>query len=221
MPELETPLHLDMYRQFRRRGLWARLGDALTALRSPDVYGMKWGDPDVVPPLQFIRDRYVLPYVRPEHIGLEIGSGGGRWTRDLVPFKVLYVVDYHQPILDELRRNVRAPNLIYIKNNGTDFPGVPARSVHYVFSFGTFVHLDVDIIEKYLANLHEILAPNANVVVQYSDKTKVMAQINQGFSEMTPERMRGLVTAAGYRVVEEDLTTLWHSSVVRFTEDAR
>ena len=31
-------------------------------------------------------------------------------------------------------------NIIEILNNGTDFPGVPAASVDFVFSFGVFVH---------------------------------------------------------------------------------
>jgi hypothetical protein len=80
-----------------------------------------------------------------------------------------------------------------------------------------FVHLDVDLIEEYLHNMRPILKPGANAVIQYSDKTKVMAQAISSFSDNTPERMREMVTAAGYTICEEDLTSLWHSSIVRFT----
>ncbi|MGH7341600.1 MAG: class I SAM-dependent methyltransferase, partial [Candidatus Rokuibacteriota bacterium] len=179
---------------------------------------LQWGDPETVDPLRFIRDRYVLPYVNPEQTGLEIGPGGGRWTRYLLSFKTLYVVDYHQELLDELRRHFSRPNLVAVKNNGSDFPGVPAHSVQYVFSFGTFVHLELDLISAYLESLRGILAPGANVVIQYSDKTKVMAQVNPGFSDNSPDEMRRMVGDAGYRILEEDLTTMWHSSVVRFTQ---
>jgi hypothetical protein len=62
-----------------------------------------------------------------------------------------------------------------------------------------------------------ILKPGANVVIQYSDKTKIMAQLNESFSENTPKKMRRMVLKAGYTIREEDLTTMWHSSVIRFT----
>jgi SAM-dependent methyltransferase len=186
-------------------------------LRTRPLYGMEWGDVDAVPPLGFVREHFVAPYVRPDHVGLEIGPGGGRWTQYMLGFRRLYVVDRYQEMLDEVKKNFRPPNLVPIRNNGTDFPGVEDRSVDFVFSFGVFVHLDVDLIEEYLHNMRPILKPGANAVIQYSDKTKVMAQAISSFSDNTPERMREMVTAAGYTICEEDLTSLWHSSIVRFT----
>jgi SAM-dependent methyltransferase len=216
VPDLQSSLHLDMLRRFKRRSLRSRISDAVTALRSQDLYGLQWGDPDRVEPLRFIRDQYVTPYVNPRHSALEIGPGGGRWTRYLVGFKHLHVVDYHQELIDELQKYFAARNLTFVKNNGDDFPGVPHASIDYVFSFGTFVHLDNHLIERYLKNLAPILTADANVVIQYSDKTKIMAQLNSGFAETTPEQMRQMVTAAGYQILQEDLTTIWHSSVIRF-----
>jgi hypothetical protein len=185
---------------------------------SPPLYGLEWGDPDIVPPLTFIKERYVLPYVNAQHTALEIGPGGGRWTRYLLGFETLYAVDYHQELLDELKRNFgRHPHVRFVKNHGTDFPGIDRHSIDYLFSFGTFVHLDFNLIEEYLVAIRSIIKPEANVVIQYSDKTKVMAQLNDGFSDNTPEQMREAVQQAGYRILEEDTTSLWHSSVMRFT----
>jgi hypothetical protein len=79
------------------------------------------------------------------------------------------------------------------------------------------VHLDTHLIEAYLRNMKRILKSGSNVVIHYSDKTKVMAQINEGFADNTPGKMRSMVLDAGYRICEEDLTTMWHSSVIRFT----
>src|SRR5207253_9452035 len=67
-------------------------------------------------------DRYVLAYIRPEDTAVEIGPGGGRWTRYLLDFKKLYVVDYHAELLAELKKNFCKPGMEFIKNNGTDFP---------------------------------------------------------------------------------------------------
>ena len=204
MPDLKTTLHLDMLKSAQ-------------AQNSPQLYGMDWGDPEAVEPLRFTRDRIVRPYVNANHCALEVGPGGGRWTRYLIGFKSLYVVDYHQELIDEVRKSFDMPNMKFITNNGTDFPGVKKRSIDYLFSFGVFVHLDIPLLEAYLKNIKPILKPTANVVIHYSDKTKVMAQMNPSFSDNTPELMRKMVTTAGYKIVEEDITTMWHSSVMRFT----
>ena len=219
MPDLNTTLHLDMLNSFRRKSkLLPRLLKVLKReLLSNGIYGLEWGDPEVVAPLKFIRNRYVLPYVNNEHVAVEIGPGGGRWTRYLLGFKKLYVVDYHVELLNELKKTFQKSNIEFVNNNGTDFPDVQQYSIDYLFSFGTFVHLDMHIIEAYLANMKPILKFGANVIIQYSDKTKIMAQINEGFSDNTPDKMRAMILGAGYKVIEEDLTTMWHSSIIHFT----
>jgi methyltransferase family protein len=88
---------------------------------------------------------------------LEIGPGGGRWTRYLLGFRKLYVIDYYSELLEDVKRRFRRPHVTFIKNNGTDFPGIDDHSVDYLFSFGTFVHLDTYLIEAYLNNMHPIL----------------------------------------------------------------
>ena len=62
--------------------------------------------------------------------------------------------------------------------------------------------------------MKRLLKQGSNVVLHYSDKTKVMAQY-EGFSDNNPEIMRRLVTENGYKILEEDLTSMWHSAVVR------
>ncbi|MGC2664274.1 MAG: hypothetical protein WA305_09280, partial [Candidatus Acidiferrales bacterium] len=79
------------------------------------------------------------------------------------------------------------------------------------------VHLDRHLIATYLDNICHILKAGGNVLIQYSDKSKIMAQINPGFSDNEPEQMRQMVLKAGFKILEEDLTTMWHSSLIRFT----
>lgn len=219
MPALTTRLHVRMYRQWRlkrlRQRLLAAIGVRGAALEAPAVYGYQWGDPDTRENLVAFKNRFLIPYVDDSEDAVEIGPGGGRWTRHLLGFKRVYAVDYYEELLAELRRNVEAPNVVFIKNNGSDFPGIPEHSVNYVFSFGTFVHLERDVIEDYLRNIAAILKPGGSVVIQYSDKTKQAARDNTSFSENTPEQMRELLLRNGYRILEEDLTSFGHSAVVR------
>ncbi len=121
-----------------------------------------------------------------------------------------------QELLDELQQNFKTPNLRVIKNSGTNFPGVPDNSVDFVFSFGVFVHLELDIIRAYLQSLYTIVTNTANIVIQYSDKTKEAARWNSGFGNNTPSDMRHLVAEAGYTILEENVTALPHSAITRF-----
>jgi SAM-dependent methyltransferase len=219
MPDLDTSVHLDMLRAYKERNSFVRRVRRAVrdVLRPEPLYGLEWGDPEATPALRFVRENYVLPYVNAARIAVEIGPGGGRWTRYLLGFRHLYVVDFYPELLQELRRNFNKPNMTFIRNHGSDFPGVPEGSVDFVFSFDCFVHLDAPLIEAYLKNIRQILMPGGNVVIHYSDKTKAMARLNPAFSENTPERMRQMVLDAGFRILAEDLTTTPNSSsIIRF-----
>ena len=91
-----------------------------------------------------------MPYVNSEHQAVEIGPGGGRWTRYLLGFGKVYVVDYHAELLKELKKNFNKSNMAFIRNDGTNFPAIREGSIDYLFSFGTFVHLDVHLVGEYL-----------------------------------------------------------------------
>jgi SAM-dependent methyltransferase len=218
MPDLDTKLHLDMLQTYKRQnGLVRRMRRAVREVVSPTkFYGLQWGDPEVSGPHGYMRDRYILPYVRPDHVALEIGPGGGRWTQYLLGFRQLYVVDYHTELLQELRGRFDATNMQFIVNHGTDFPGVPEHSIDYVISVACFVHLEPHLIAAYLKNIAGILKPGGNVFMTYSDKTKIGAQMNHTFTDNSPERMREMVTQAGFRIFEEDPTVLWNSGIIRF-----
>jgi ubiquinone/menaquinone biosynthesis C-methylase UbiE len=220
MPDLDTKLHLEMLRKYQRENSFVRrVRRAMREVMSPSrLYGLQWGDPERAGgPQAYMRDRYILPYVKSDQVALEIGPGGGRWTKYLLGFRQLYVVDYHVELLNELRKRCKRPNMQFIVNHGTDFPGVQENSVDYIVSIACFVHLEPHLIRNYLSNMYPILKPFGNVVLTYSDKTKVGAQLNPTFTENTPESMRQMVTGAGFRIVEEDLNVLWNSGIMRFS----
>jgi SAM-dependent methyltransferase len=181
-----------------------------------DIYGMHWGDPEVVEPLKFVRTHYLQPLLNPDFVAIEIGPGGGRWTQYLQAMKRVYVVDFYAEMLDELRRHIRAPHVIPIRNNGDDFPGIGDREIDLLFSFDTFVHFDLPLVEAYLRNMWRILKPGARAFIHYSDKRKIMAAVNPGFADNDPATMRALVERCGYAVLQEDTTTMWHSAIIIF-----
>jgi SAM-dependent methyltransferase len=221
-PELEDlvasgGLSAERHRNGTRMLSVAELESRFHHVPTPETYGLQWGDPDLVAPLQFIKNYYLLPLITPYRIAVEIGPGGGRWTRYLAHMRCVYAVDYHQALLDELAKNFDRPNIVRIRNNGTDFPGVPDGVADLVFSFDAFVHFDLPIIERYLIEMRRILKPTGVVFLHYSDKGKIMAARNPAFAENDPDTMRSLVTKCGYSIAQEDTTTMWHSSIIIFT----
>src|SRR6266403_2543035 len=136
------------------------------------VYGYQWGDPNSREMLVQVRDRFVLPYVNPEHTALEIGPGGGRWTQFLTKFRKLYLLDLNECFFVALKRRYPGGNVACLKTNGSDLPGIEDSSLDFIFSFGTFVHIDPADIEDYLENIRKKLARTGVVVLHYADKTK-------------------------------------------------
>lgn len=208
MPRLEDSVHLEMLKK--------------APPLNGEIYGMHWADPEALPSLKAVIERYIKPFVNSSKICLEIGPGGGRWTQYLLGFKKIYAVDYHQELIDEFNKNFSVyPNIECIKNDGTNFPGVPKKSVDFLFSFGVFVHLDIDLIDIYLRNMREILHEKSTVFIQYSDKNKPLAKRIGTFSMNTPEIMRRLLANNEYEIIEEENDSLLHSSIVLFKKKSK
>lgn len=193
-------------------------------------YGEQWGDPAApawrralgtlfgrarfrkLP--RVVRD-YIQPYVRPDAVCLEIGPGGGRWTQFLLPAREIVLVDLNPEFFEYLRE--RFPQAVdrmrFYRTRGYELGAVADASIDFAFSFGTFVHIDPDGIDAYLGELRRVLRPGAVAVIQYADKTKPRGRDNPDFSDMTPERMEGLVKKHGLRLRRHDTTLLLHSSI--------
>ena len=146
---------------------------------------------------------------------LEIGSGGGRWTRYLLPARRLYCVDVNPEMFHYiLGRLGPQPNLSFVRTQGTDLPGIEPESIDLVFTFGTFVHLEAEFIDGYLKSIRDVIKPDADVLIHYSDKEKPAAAANEGFAHTNTVVMEDLLAKNGYVIVEHGTDFLPHSNIV-------
>jgi SAM-dependent methyltransferase len=199
MPGATSKLHLDMYN---------------IEERPTPIYGTQWGDPlnhKENPGLAMVLNHFITPYVKPETKVLEIGPGGGRWTRFFRHADHVTVVDPFEVMLEETKTVFEGKNLTTIQNSGTDFPGVPERSIDFIFTFDVFVHLDVPIIKQYLINAKKILHDYGVMFVHYGDKTKHEGKENTGYSVNSPKVMNALFKELGLVVIAEN-TTIFNNS---------
>ena len=149
---------------------------------------------------------------------MEIGSGGGRWTKYLLDFGRLYVTDLNKEFFPYLLdRFGPRPNISFCHSSGADLPGIPKNSIDFVFSFGVFVHIETDVIKEYLKTIKEICKEDGDIVIQYSEKNKPQAVANKLYSFNTREIMSGLVKEQGFSIISEDLETLKSANVIHFS----
>jgi SAM-dependent methyltransferase len=196
--------------------------------RHPDrTYGIQWGDPELrgwrymlhalfhrgssPGPLYKVVDRYIRPYVAAGATVLEIGCGGGRWTRYLVNAGRLIAVDIDPVFFAPLRARFPQAKLEFYQSSGFELTGIADDSVDYVFSFGTFVHIEPDGIAAYFAELKRVLRAGGKAVIQYAAKEKRAGYKEKTFSSMTAARMEAM---APMPILIHDRWLLNHSNIV-------
>ena len=198
-------------------------------------YGDQWGDPSItglrylwrklrygrrVPGnLAKARERYLEPFVTPDTVALEIGAGGGRWTRYLVRAREVVVVELNSEFFPYLESRFpdAAEKLRFYETSGCELAGIDDGSIDFVFSFGAFVHIDPDDIDAYLGEIRRVLRPGGIASIHYGDRSKKFFAGRPpgfaGFSDMDARKMEELVARHAFELVEHDRTLLNHSNV--------
>lgn len=198
---------------------WNRqFGEDVGRLRDGERYwGDRWGPPESSPVLQRILERFLLPFVSPARTALEIGSGGGRFTQFLLPFRKVYCADLNPQMFEYLRQRFPdADHLEFVLTPGDDLPNVPEGSIDFLWSFGTVVHIEEPELVGYLEAIKRVLSPDARATIHYSDKDKEEARRSDELAQMTRKRFHELLDEHGYQILDEDPHSMGHSNVVAF-----
>ena len=184
-------------------------------------YGYHWGDPEDPAYSGVVLKRDFLdPYLAAGDVIVEIGPGGGRFTQYLTGASKLYLVDYNEKMFDIIRAEFAPENvakMTFIKSSGSTLAGVPDASIDKVFTFDCFVHLEIDLIEEYVADMRRVLKSGGLAIVHYADSNKPLAQKLKAdglFVQMFPEDMHRLAATYGFRLVKEDMKSISHSAVI-------
>src|SRR6185436_9443390 len=124
-----------------------------------DVYGMQWGNPELDDWLRPVLD-WVYPQLGPEKVIVEIGCGGGRWSRFFQHVKVAYLVDATPKAEALVRKHCDCGAFRFVLSLDGRLPQIPDSSVDYLFSFDVFVHFERDLFDTYLKEIARLLKPN-------------------------------------------------------------
>jgi hypothetical protein len=131
---------------------------------------------------------------------LEIAPGFGRWTYYLKEHcERLHVVDPDERCIETCRRRFSADShLSYHVNDGRSLAMIPDRSIDFVFSFDSLVHVPQDVVEAYLRQLPEKLKDDGIAFIHHSNLGEYASPV----VERLPGRVRKLLTKA--KILESD-----------------
>lgn len=102
---------------------------------------------------------------------LEIAPGYGRWTRFLIPACSEFLgIDLSPTCIEKCReRFFSASHAKFEINDGLSLAAAPDGSFDLVFSFDSLVHVEIDVLQAYIPQILNKLAPNGIAFIHHSN----------------------------------------------------
>jgi|APSaa5957512535_1039671.scaffolds.fasta_scaffold30090_2 ubiquinone/menaquinone biosynthesis C-methylase UbiE len=127
-------------------------------------------------------DEMMIKHIQKNSVILEIGPGGGRWSKELINLsKNLILADITQKCLDICQDQFKENNNIEYRliEGNLDFIG--SDSIDYVWSYDVFVHINPTDIEKYIKDFQRILKPGGVAIIHHSGTFSDYTDKNKGW----------------------------------------
>ena len=138
---------------------------------------------------------------------LEIAPGYGRITQFLsILAKELIVVDLNPLCIQKTKEKLGHHVLAYFVGDGKSFPFIRDNSQDLVYSFDSFVHMHLNVIDDYLKEIYRVLVPGGKGIIHHSNLwggSENSFDNRAGRSNMTPFFFRGLVEKHNMKIVEQ------------------
>ena len=152
---------------------------------------------------------FIVPNVNENSTVLEFAMGHGRWTPFLAQRARRYVgVDFGPSCVKFCQTRFAAlTNAAFHLNDGRSIPMIASSSVHFIWSFDSFVHIEPDITSGYMAEFARVLAPGGRCVIHHPGTPTAAQRVQGGRSQLTTELFAQLARANGLEVLSQ--TDCW------------
>lgn len=174
----------------------------------------------------------ILPYLTPGSKVLELGPGGGSWSRAIlqyIPRGELHTVDF-QDVTNWLKPEAYAGRLVCHRVQDNSFAGLPDTYFDVFWSFGVLCHNETSSILQILTHARGKMKPGAVAIHQYGNWEKLEAfgwsrgGVPQEFKAKNDRdiwwprndqrAMMKLAMDAGWQVLSADLDLLRRDSLI-------
>lgn len=163
------------------------------------MYGTQYGMPEDDAFLRSIRDTWLLPSLLPGDRVLEIGAGGGRWSRHFVgKVKSAVLVDGTEASELAVKAWYDWRAFRFIVSKDGVLATVANASIDYCWTFDTFVHFDVPLFDRYLSEIGRALVPGGKLHLHYARLWPGHEQVNRTcFRYRDEEEVAAVLKKAG------------------------
>jgi ubiquinone/menaquinone biosynthesis C-methylase UbiE len=154
----------------------------------------------------------IRPYINHSSTVLEIGSGHGRWSKEIAPLcGNLILVDLSPSCIEYCRSLFKdRSNVSFVVNQGNDLTGIPDESIDFVWSYDVFVHIGSAEIEAYFGEIRRVLRPKGTAVIHHAGRRHLLLPLRFLRESPTGSRIYNFITI---NVFAEELG--WRSDVSR------
>ncbi len=139
---------------------------------------------------------FIKPHVTGDSSVLEIAPGHGRWTAYLVDIaRQVVLVDLNPACIEFCQKRFQGKtNIEYYVNDGMRLPNVRDQTIHFIWSFDSFVHMDQDVIESYFNEFHRVLAVGGKAIIHHPDRRHATLPLYR-LSQLFGNRFKNLYRA--------------------------
>ena len=165
---------------------------------------------------------------------LEIGPGGGSWTKLMTPAKKIYCLDALSAEHNGFWQYVGEDERIeYHQVEDFSLKEVPDKAIDLVYSYDAFCHISWTGVKTYMTNLLAKLKPGAQGFIMIPDLEKCKPAMTRSFEGEDPDDFDGLPSPGrwywwglaryvallrelGYVIVKEDIGLDARDPIVHF-----
>lgn len=158
----------------------------------------------------------LYPFLAQDKKVLEIGSGGGVFTKRIFPWAA------ELTCIDVVPQTPGAICDKYIELDNQDYfcTGVPDNSIDFAFSYNVFCHLSNEAIRQYLTSVNRILAPGGDFVFMLSSYGGELGTLLPVGHFAQDERTLDLVIGEGWDIVSRNMIPEHRDIIVHLKKKA-
>ena len=151
-------------------------------------------------------NRMMLKHIKKNSNILEIGPGGGRWSKYLVELaKNLILADIAEKCLEICKERFKLIEKIDYKLIHKDLGFLEGNSVDYIWSYDVFVHINPTDIEKYVKEFSRILVDGGCAIIHHVGDYSDLEGMKKGWRTfMNAEIFAKIVRNYGMEIIEQN-----------------
>lgn len=168
----------------------------------------------------------IKPYINAQTRVLEVGAGGGAYTRGLLPAKEVWILEAQPRWMTRIDQRLGHPkNLKFIQVKDFSCSGAPDNYFDYLFSVGTFPYFTQAEQEEYFKNLYPKMKTGANCFVMVADFEKYKKYLGYYTQDQnspvswkynTADMTCALLRKIGWKIISPDIDLYKRDAIVHF-----